>query len=396
MGLLLMNQKPIILTFVDYYLPGYKSGGPVRTISNMVDHLADDFDFWIVTRDRDLLETKPYSDILVDSWNKIGKANVYYSSPLSLSFHAIGRLIRKTNYDILYLNSFFSIDFTIKPLMAKRFCMLPSKPVIIAPRGEFSRGALRLSALKKQLFIKTAKILGLYKGLMWHVSSEHEEADIRKNMGICAKNIAVAANLPPSLKIEIKANRTSTTEIMKIAYLSRISPMKNLNFALQVLSQVKVPIEFNVYGLVDNATYWNKCQEQIKNLPNHIKVKYWGVVPHTEVLEILDRHDLFFLPTRGENYGHAIYEALAAGIPVLISDQTPWRDLYEQGVGWVLPLNDMNAYIKCIEDFAVMQPEKRTFMSEAALRYANQVLESRQRIDGNRELFIRAASQYLR
>jgi len=40
-----------ILGLVEYYLPGYKSGGPVRTIANMVNQLSDHFEFWIVTRD---------------------------------------------------------------------------------------------------------------------------------------------------------------------------------------------------------------------------------------------------------------------------------------------------------------------------------------------------------
>ncbi len=56
-------KKKVILCFVSYYLPGFKSGGPLRTIANMVDHLAPDFDFWIVTRDRDLGDAHGYENI---------------------------------------------------------------------------------------------------------------------------------------------------------------------------------------------------------------------------------------------------------------------------------------------------------------------------------------------
>ena len=49
-----------ILTFVDYYLPGYKAGGPIRTIANMVSQLGGEFEFLIVTRERDFLDTVPY------------------------------------------------------------------------------------------------------------------------------------------------------------------------------------------------------------------------------------------------------------------------------------------------------------------------------------------------
>ena len=55
--------------------------------------------------------------------------------------------------------------------------------------------------------------------------------------------------------------------------------------------------------------------------------------------ESLAKNDLFFFPAHGENYGHVIAEAMAAGCPVLISDQTAWRNLEEKGAGWDLPLD---------------------------------------------------------
>jgi len=55
-----------ILTSVGYYLPGYKAGGPIRTLANMVDKLGDDFQFKIVTADRDFDDMKPYPEIKLD------------------------------------------------------------------------------------------------------------------------------------------------------------------------------------------------------------------------------------------------------------------------------------------------------------------------------------------
>jgi glycosyltransferase involved in cell wall biosynthesis len=56
-------------------------------------------------------------------------------------------------------------------------------------------------------------------------------------------------------------------------------------------------------------------------------------------ITVLQRSHIFALPTTGENFGHAIFEALAAGRPVLISDQTPWRHLRQAEAGWDIPLN---------------------------------------------------------
>ena len=66
--------------------------------------------------------------------------------------------------------------------------------------------------------------------------------------------------------------------------------------------------------------------------------KYMGIVKHERVGEVFAEHDLFLLPSLGENYSHVTCEALSAGCPVLISDRTPWRNLQQKGVGWDVPL----------------------------------------------------------
>src|SRR3712207_4498206 len=104
--------KPIILTFLAYYLPGYKSGGPARSIENMVEHLSEDLQFWIVTADRDVHEPEPYLGIKVDQWNRVANANVFYASPAARGFTHVTKLIRETPHDLLYLNSFFNPVFT--------------------------------------------------------------------------------------------------------------------------------------------------------------------------------------------------------------------------------------------------------------------------------------------
>ena len=113
----MQTKKPIVLVLVRYYLPGDKSGGPVRTITNIVGHLGDDIEFRIVTSDRDALDHPPYSAVSVDSWNRVGKARVYYFSPAKQTIRGLLKLIEATPYDVLYLNSFFDSIFTQRPLM---------------------------------------------------------------------------------------------------------------------------------------------------------------------------------------------------------------------------------------------------------------------------------------
>ena len=42
-------QKKKILVFIDWYLPGYRAGGPIQSIANLVNHLDDELDISIVT-----------------------------------------------------------------------------------------------------------------------------------------------------------------------------------------------------------------------------------------------------------------------------------------------------------------------------------------------------------
>lgn len=358
-----MTKKTKILTLTNYYLPGYKSGGPLRTIVNMVEHLNDEFEFWIITKDRDLGDCWPYPDIQPNAWQSVGKAMVYYLLPTKDNLYHLTRLIVATDYDILYLNSFFDPFGTIRPLLARKCGMLPNKTVVLAPRGEFSAGALQLKYLKKLLYIKAARLLGLYLNLTWQASSEFEAEDIIREFGVPSAFIHIAMDLPAPMTSGV--TDTVTTDVtsgdlpLRIVFLSRISPKKNLDYALAVLQQVKIPINFDIYGPAEDADYWHQCQELIKQLPYKVAVSYKGSVPAEQVSSVFSRYDLFFFPTRGENYGHVIAESLSVGTPVLISDQTPWRNLADDRFGWDLSLENPNTFADKINIYALISPAAR-------------------------------------
>lgn len=380
-----------ILAFADYYLPGYKAGGPIRTLTNMVDHLGDEFEFKIVTADRDFDDTKHYPGIKVDGWDRVGKANVFYMSMNRRFLSDFKRLLCSTEYDVLYLNSFFSPHFTIKPLMLRRMQLIPDRPLIIAPRGEFSPGALGLKSFKKRVYITAAKAFGLYKKAVWQASSEHEEADIRRWFGNDAR-VIIAPNLPPVINAadEPTVIRNKTKGGLEIIFLSRISRMKNLDGALKMLNGLNGQVKFNIYGPMEDKEYWLECEQIISNLPKNINVRYRGAVTHEQVSDVMRKHDLFFLPTLGENFGHVILEALLAGCPVLLSDQTPWRDLEEKGLGWDLPLDQPERFRDvlqaCINRGNVEQME----CSERAYQFACEVVTDDGVIEQNRQLFYHA------
>jgi glycosyltransferase involved in cell wall biosynthesis len=98
-------------------------------------------------------------------------------------------------------------------------------------------------------------------------------------------------------------------------------------------------------------------------------------VAHGEVAPLMAAHDVFFLPTLGENYGYVVAEALAAGCPVLLSDRTSWRDLQSAGVGADLPLDDIEAFRQALSRWAALSETERTLERRRCLAYARQRLQ---------------------
>jgi len=387
----------VVLVSVGFFIPGYKSGGPQRTIVNLVDQLSDDLEFWIVTTDRDFGDDKAYESIETDQWQQVGRAKVYYVSPERCTVKNIAAIIKSAPYDVLYLNSFFNFRFSIKPLIARKLGWLSDKPIVLAPRGEFSDGAINLKAHKKRLFIRLAKMLGLYNNLTWQASSEHEVQDIFRVMKDTAKTIHVAINLPAKMDIPAENPSTSQPEsndILRVVFLSRISPMKNLDYALRVLTQVNASLVFDIYGPAEDEKYWNECEKLIEQLPENIMVNYRGSIHPELVSSTFSNYDLFFLPTRGENYGHVIAESISVGTPVLISDQTPWRDLAADKLGWDLPLNDLKIFAEKIESVADMESSSLSKWREEVRAKAIERLSAPRIVQDNKDLFLRAIREH--
>lgn len=389
-----MADRPVILVPTSYYLPGFKAGGPVRSIANLVDSIGDEFCFKIVCTDRDLGDSQPYEGITTDRWVKVGKAEVYYVSPDRWGRRNHLRVILSTSLDLLYLNSFFSAGSTIAPLAARRLGMLARVPVVLAPRGEFAEGALAFKKLRKRLFITAGKAAGLFSDILWQASSEHEVADIVAQMDAQALTV-VAMDLPTPVMTDAKHSLDQhSRDCLRVVFLSRISPMKNLDYALRVLELVTKPLSFSIYGPAEDAAYYAECRRLAERLPQHVEVRWHGVVEPAEVPSIMAAHDLFFLPSRGENFGHVIAEALGAGTPVLVSDTTPWRGLKEAGVGWDLPLADPQAFAAAIDTAAAQDINAAARQREQVYRFARLQQESRGDIEANRDLFRRALQRH--
>jgi glycosyltransferase involved in cell wall biosynthesis len=381
--------RPVVFVLTAHYLPGYKAGGPIRTIRNLVGGLGDEFEFRVFTSDHDFAQPTPYSGVRINHWNSVEGAQVFYADAAARRPRRLAATIRDVNPDIIYLNSFFSPRFSIAPLTLRRLGMAAgSTPLILAPRGEFSRSAIAIKSAKKRAYMAVARAVGLHRGVVWQASSPHEAADIEREFGVPAASILVAPNLTAPVERDLPlAASLRDPGRLSVCFLARVCAMKNLAFAIETLARCHCPVDLHVYGPVEDEAYAESCRRLIPTNGSRLTVTWHGEVPHEQVRPVLAEHDVFFLPTLGENFGHGIFEALAAGVPVLLSDRTPWRDLDAAGVGWVRPLDDHQPFVEAIESLAAMSPDSRLAMRQRAHAYAAQVAASSAARDANRRLF---------
>jgi glycosyltransferase involved in cell wall biosynthesis len=378
-----------ILIIADYYLPGFESGGAARTLANMVDRLGDRFDFRLICRDHDgVFNRESYTSVNIGEWNTVGNVRVYYLKKDEVKAGRLRQLINETRPDAIYLNSFFS-RLTIFTLALLKFRRIAKTPVILAPEGEFSPGALEINSLKKNLFIPNAKAFLLSNDIIWKAASESEKLEITNRLGP-GLDIRVAPNMPPRIifpEYDQTKKRLKKSGEAKMVFLSRMMRKKNLNWLLEKLGSIKGNLAIDIYGTLEEPDYWEECQRLTAVLPSNIIVNYCGKVAHDQVSETLFEYDFFVLPTLGENFGHVFIEALAAGLPLLISDRTPWRDLEEKGIGWDLSLEDPEAWLRAVQACVYLSGERSAKMSSGARSFAVEWLRSPEIERSNIELF---------
>lgn len=369
------DDRKRILIAIDWFLPGYRGGGPITSIANLIDGLSGRYHFSVLTSDRDYGQRTPYPDVPTDQWvERSPHCRVWYCSPEERSYRHFRRIIAETDYDLLYLNSMFSQRYTIYPLWNSRSTK-PEVPVLLAPRGMLHSGALGLKSFKKKLFLGALKLTKIHKQIRFQATDAQEVLDIQQVFGVDAQ-VLQAPNLPKMQQPPLALIAKQPGEL-RIVFLSRLTEKKGLHYLLEVLrdhfAAAQAPsgsIRLDIIGPDEEAGYWERCAAIIATLPAHIQVQKHAPMPPAEAFAQLQTAHVFAMPTLGENFGHAIFEAFTAGRPVLISDKTPWRDLTAQQVGYDLPLDQPAAYAAALEQLLAMDQVTWDRWAQASWDYA--------------------------
>ena len=356
------------LIVIGGFFPGKKCGGPPVSVDNFCS-LMKEHEIYIVTVNHDLFDSKPYEDIC-DGWNDRGNCKVLYLEDTQYNKNTFRKVINEIKPDVLYLQGIFQSCILPCLQLAKEYGI----KVLLAPRGELCEGAFNLKRYKKKPYVKLIRALGLVKNVNWQSTSDEETEAIKKLMKASDDHIYRLENIPSIPHIEYSRREKKAGEA-RFVFLSRIHPKKNLIFAISLFKEIKGQVHFDIYGPIEDENYWKQCQEEIRKQPANVKVEYKGLINHDAVHEVISQYDAFLFPTFSENYGHVIAESLIVGTPVIISDQTPWRNLEEVGAGWDIKLQDETEFIRAIQIIINENKNDASRHSKSALEYSKSMMK---------------------
>lgn len=347
----------IFITY-EYFLPAYKAGGPVQSLANLIANYSH-AEIYIYCRNTDLDGT--VLEVKSNQWVQFNKhTKVFYASGKSEA--SVYDLLREAEPDVIFINGIFSPAFNLKPLLWSG-----DARKVVSARGMLHPGALSQKSLKKKVYLTVYKLLGLHKKCIFHVTTQEEKQYVTDTFGSGVK-VYVAPNFPNVIdKLPVAQKESGKLKLVTIAL---ISPMKNINLVLEALGKCSSSITYDIYGPIKDAAYWQECQQLIAIMPNNICVQYHGAVTPDKILNTLADYHCMIQPSKSENFGHALYEALAAGKPVITSHYTPWNNLEEANAGFNIDINNVQTITDAIEKMASLDNEVYAASSSTATQYA--------------------------
>ena len=329
------GKRPLrILAVVEWYPPAYKAGVPSEVSHNLMQLLRaqTDHHLEVVCGDRDLGSPSPLEGIEPNVPHVRDGIQVTYRSSVTHAWWL--EKLRGTPGnpapDVVYLNSLFSVPFALHPLRAARALGIR---VVLAPRGMLGAGPLAIKPAKKKVFLTAARILGLFRGVRWHASTEVEARDVQ---GVFRTRKSIVRAMCPSPSSHCQPRTTGRLCIgWHLGAFTRSRTSTSHSKALQDVDLKGKHLRVELVGPAEDEVY---LQHLLSLSKPGLDIVHVGAVPPHELGEVWGRSHALLMPTTHENFGHAVVEAWAHGRPVLLSDQTPWRGLSEAGLGWDVPL----------------------------------------------------------
>lgn len=377
-----MSKQKVQIVYQSY-LPSEFAMGPVSAIRNLIDAMGGEYDIRLLTLNHDFLTGKrlfPDDHHIVST----GTATIEYLPRGFAGLRILYDRLRE-EHSVLEIHSGFDRNLAIPALLLARLGRVNARQVFHSPHGIFLPVDMSRGAFKKRLYCALSDIIFLYRNVVHLASSPGEVADIRRWHRRRQRIIEMPHFVDARHGAQPISPRVKQPKSLKIAFVGRVTLQKNFLFAIDVVRGLPVPAVMDVFGDGD-PDYQPACEAELAKGTGRCDVRLHGQIPHQDLLRKLSEYDVLLHPTLGENFGYSIIEALGLGIPVLLSDKSPWLDVEGFGAGWVLPLSRPDPFIRRLSEIYDMGPEWQR-LREGALQYARDKVDNVRSADFRRRLY---------
>ena len=207
-------------------------------------------------------------------------------------------------------------------------------PLVVSPRGMLSPRALQVSRWKKAVAWALYQKRDLKSARLLHTTSEAETQDCRaRGLRNPVALVPHGVDLPPPSGV-----RPSTLDSRRtLLFLSRLHPIKGLSDLVHAWARVRPAGWRVVIAGPDEGNHRRDLEALISSLGVRPDFEFVGPALGEAKWKLFAAADLFVLPSYSENFGQAVAEALACGVPVITTHATPWREVQENDCGWWIP-----------------------------------------------------------
>lgn len=357
----------MLYIITEYFYPFSDAGGPIRSIEQILEVLSNKSSIKLITSANNHQGENLSNNYRINqfSTDPITNCSIFYSSNTIIGIFKLIQLCLKNRYHTFYINGMFIPRLSLLP------ALICSK-LIISPRGMLINETLGSKSIFKKIYLFIYKLV-VSRNAIWLATDTVEFLDIKRFFGTTA-DVRLISNIPVK-PLDIIPIRQKNTANLKIVYFSLIVEKKGLLNLIQTLKSLNLAILLDIYGSIKDQTYWEECLKEINTNNSKATFNYLGHANPSESQTILAKYYAFILLTKGENFGHSIYEALSVGTPVIITDKTPWKfNEFANPPGWIIKNDDQgidtDALKQTIINLFHMDNDVYALSSKAAHAYA--------------------------
>lgn len=358
-----------LLFVTPYYIPAWRYGGPPQCMADLAKNfsLKHKIETHVVTLNANgpealFAESKPVTQTMDGvTIHYMPRVKNFTGHAYFNSSHIDEYLEPYQDVDVIHVHTLFNA-FSKKGM---QFAVKNNIPFILTPHGMLSD-----YSLKKSAWLKKAHRILFDDALIRKAYAVHFTAAGEANRAVL--NNAVKKRIIPigfDFNNEEVFEEKKESEVFRMMFLGRLQPIKGLEPLLHAIAglddTIKKWLAFDIYG-GDENNYRKQIEKLVTSLNLESTVKLWGAVNADERAEIFRQHDVLALTSYHENFGMAAAEAMAAGLPVFLSDQVSLSPfVHENRCGWVSAIDEI-VFQKSLREMFYTTLAERNMMGKRA------------------------------